>query len=143
MFKKIATTLAATALGVSSAQSWTDAAGLCPNFYEDGKSKFDAPTSIGYYPKKDAITLDDPSLHELVLEFDDKPPKKGAEGDASIKCMYFVTQGGDETREVSERFCVNEDAKKKAEVKDKKTKKVIGFPKNVTIPLWNVKRIET
>jgi len=60
-----------------------------------------------------------------------------------MKCMYFVTQGGDETREVSERFCVDDKAKKSALEIDKKTKKAKGFPKNETIPLWNVKKIET
>lgn len=131
MFKKIATTLAATALGVASAQSWTDAAGLCPDFYETGKSsKYAEPADKGYYPKKELISIDDPSLHEIVFEYDTTTKRKKLV-DASIKCMSFFTQGGEETRKQSERFCV-EDKYKTA-----------PLAVNYTIPLWNVKKIET
>ena len=74
MFKKIATTIAAT-VGVASAQSWTDTAGLCPEFYDAAKD-FKTPPNA-WYPKQESISLDDPSLHELVLEFDDTVQKKG------------------------------------------------------------------
>ena len=93
MFKKIATTLAAT-VGVASTQSWTDYAGLCPDYYEKA-TDFKSPANT-WYPKEESISLDDPSLHELVLEFDDaKPKKKSDKVDLSIKCMYFLTQGVD------------------------------------------------
>jgi hypothetical protein len=38
MLFKIATTLAAT-VGITSAQSWTDAAGLCPTVLDEKKAK--------------------------------------------------------------------------------------------------------
>lgn len=79
------------------------------------------------------ISNNDPSLHELVLEFDDKPVKKKV--DASIKCMYFVTQGDIDTRIQSDRWCVDADSKVLGDEK--------GFPKSERIPLWNVKRIDT
>jgi len=75
MFKKIATTIAAT-VGVASAQSWSDAAGLCPEYYANPAKDFKTPANT-WYPKEESISLDDPSLHELVLEFDDTKQKKG------------------------------------------------------------------
>lgn len=74
MFKKIATTIAAT-VGVASAQSWTDTAGLCPEFYDAAKD-FKTPANA-WYPKEESISLDDPSLHELVLEFAGHKQTKG------------------------------------------------------------------
>lgn len=75
MFKKIATTIAAT-VGVASAQSWSDAAGFCPDHYANPAKDFKTPANT-WYPKEESISLDDPSLHELVLEFDDTKQKKG------------------------------------------------------------------
>jgi hypothetical protein len=134
MLFKIATTLAAT-MGVTSAQSWSDTAGLCPKAY--AKEPKDWEENASFYPKKEEISLESPSLQDLVMEFDPKT----VEAKPYAKCMYFATTPvpGYE-REFSERFCILK--------KDKGTfdgiagadpKKVV----NVTIPLWNVKKIET
>lgn len=53
--------------------------------------------------------------------------------------MYFLTQGNEETRKKSDRWCVDAASKKKFDEEDPKK----PFIKNETIPLWNVKRIET
>jgi hypothetical protein len=56
MLFKIATTLAAT-VGIASAQSWTDAAGLCPKAYPEGKVAKDWDANAAFYPKEDKLSL--------------------------------------------------------------------------------------
>jgi hypothetical protein len=90
---KIATTLAAT-VGLASAQSWTDSAGLCPALDAETKKSFEA--ADGFYPKEESISINDLSLHEMVMEFD--PTSKDDKlVDPTIKCLYFLTQGDDVT----------------------------------------------
>ena len=130
---KIATTLAAT-VGLASAQSWTDSAGLCPAYYADPKKNFEA--ADGFYPKEESISIDDLSLHEMVMEFD--PTQKNDKiVDPTIKCLYFLTQGDELKQKQSDRWCVDDNAKKLAD--DEK----LASSKDTTIPLWNVKRIDT
>lgn len=135
MFKKIATTVALT-IGLASAQSWTDYTGYCPDFYGDKPSDFQAQANQ-YFPKKDEMTLNDPSLHEMYFEYDPTPKSKRDKTpkDASIKCMYFKTQGDEETSKISPRYCLDDDAKEKAD------KGALATVPNTTIPLWNVKKI--
>jgi hypothetical protein len=53
--------------------------------------------------------------------------------------MYFVTTPTKEhEKEFSERFCIDDATKTKFDGNDG-----VKDVKNVTIPLWNVKRIET
>jgi len=139
MLFKIATTLAAT-VGVTSAQSWSDTAGLCPKAY--AKEPKDWEENAAFYPKKEEISLESPSLQDLVMEFVSKPSKDDPDvlDDPYAKCMYFVTTPvpGYE-REFSDRFCIDVNAKKTFD----KFAGVEKGVKNLTIPLWNVKRIDT
>lgn len=51
--------IALASLGLASAQSWTDPAGVCPKVMER-PDDFKEPNT--YYPKEEDITLDNPSL---------------------------------------------------------------------------------
>lgn len=152
MFSKIATTIAAT-VAVASAQSWTDSAGFCPSYFEDDKkynSAIDAEKDI-FYPRKDEMSLDDESLHELVLEFDDSLDANGKKKTSknkktwtpalNLRCIYFQTAGDEEVREKSERICATKKDKETGDKRD--TDPEAGWTANEAIPLWNVKRIET
>jgi hypothetical protein len=139
-------------VAVASAQSWTDSAGFCPGYFEDVKkysSAVDAEKDT-FYPKKEEISLDDDSLHELVFEYDGTKDAKGKTFKKSsknwtpvlkLKCLYFQTAGDEEVREKSDRICATKKDKETGDKKDKDPK--AGWDTNVTIPLWNVKRIET
>lgn len=85
------------------------------------------------------MTLNDRSLHEMIFEYDPTPKSKKDKTpkDPSIKCFYFKTQGDEETRKESPRFCLDEAAKEKGE------KGQLASLPNTTIPLWNVKKITT
>lgn len=73
----------------------------------------------------------------MVMEFDPKS-KDDKVLDPTIKCLYFITQGDELTQKQSDRWCVDEKAKKAAD-EGKLTPKSDA----TTIPLWNVKRIDT